>query len=278
MRVLDRRRRVGSVQPGARSRTHATGWRARVGRLFGRLRAGRRPPAGSCRAGEARGTRHESRTPFHESISAQAFTTTINPAMTVVCDKALGATACNRSSERRGYADSLRSRTLAARVGEFHRRVSRTRGVPNHFGCLEKGLRSSSSAALPVHEPAGKSRMLRRSTGDLPGVLARTRPLRHPCDRAPTTSRPPAGTWIRSRWRALTRLDGTSPPNTPPAGSRGFPPTAAPRTARRHPLAQADRGAGWARVAAACLTGPVRRREPAAASRGRGRRATHRVP
>lgn len=72
--------------------------------------------------------------------------------MTLEREKALGAGPYERSTERRGYANGFKPRTLATRVGELQLQVPQARGVSFYPSCLEKGLRSERALTLALAE------------------------------------------------------------------------------------------------------------------------------
>ncbi len=83
---------------------------------------------------------------------ARAIGILVNEAMKIERSEALGAGPYERSSERRGYANGFKPKTLATRVGKVELQVPQTRGVEFYPTSLERGVRSERALKLAVAE------------------------------------------------------------------------------------------------------------------------------
>jgi transposase-like protein len=83
---------------------------------------------------------------------ASAFGALLNLAMKVEREQVLGASAYERSDQRRGYANGYKPKTIATRVGEMTVQVPQTRGVEFYPSALEKGVRSERALKLALAE------------------------------------------------------------------------------------------------------------------------------
>jgi transposase-like protein len=72
----------------------------------------------------------------------QAIDILMNEAMKLERSEALGAGPYKRISDRRGYADGFKVKTVKSRLGELNFRVSQARGVEFHPPTLERDERS----------------------------------------------------------------------------------------------------------------------------------------
>jgi len=78
--------------------------------------------------------------------------TVLNAVMKVERDQALQASPYERSTERLGYANGYKGKSLNSRLGQLKLSVPQTRGVDFYPNCLEKGLRSERALKLAVAE------------------------------------------------------------------------------------------------------------------------------
>jgi transposase-like protein len=83
---------------------------------------------------------------------AQAITILLNEAMKLQRAEALGAAHYQRTSERRGYANGYKPKTVASRLGRLELSVPQARGVEFYPSALERGERSEKALKLAVAE------------------------------------------------------------------------------------------------------------------------------
>lgn len=83
---------------------------------------------------------------------ARAIQILVNEAMKIERSETLGAQPYERTSERRGYANGFKPKTLATRVGPLELQVPQTRGVEFYPQSLERGVRSERALKLAVAE------------------------------------------------------------------------------------------------------------------------------
>ena len=83
---------------------------------------------------------------------AQAIQIFVNEAMKIERSEVLGAQPYERTSERHGYANGFKPKTLATRLGKLELQVPQTRGVEFYPKSLERGVRSERALKLAVAE------------------------------------------------------------------------------------------------------------------------------
>ena len=83
---------------------------------------------------------------------ARAIQILVNEAMKIERSEVLRAAPYERTSERRGYANGFKPKTLATRVGKLELQVPQTRGVEFYPQSLERGVRSERALKLAVAE------------------------------------------------------------------------------------------------------------------------------
>lgn len=83
---------------------------------------------------------------------ASAIQILVNEAMKIERSETLRAAPYERTSERRGYANGFKPKTLATRVGQVELQVPQTRGVEFYPKSLERGVRSERALKLAVAE------------------------------------------------------------------------------------------------------------------------------
>jgi putative transposase len=83
---------------------------------------------------------------------ANAIQILVNEAMKIERSEALGAQPYQRTSERRGYANGFKPKTLQTRVGKVELQVPQTRDVEFYPKSLERGVRSERALKLAVAE------------------------------------------------------------------------------------------------------------------------------
>jgi putative transposase len=83
---------------------------------------------------------------------ARAIQILVNEAMKIERSEVLGAEPYERTSERLGYANGFKPKTLATRVGKVELQVPQTRGVEFYPKSLERGVRSERALKLAVAE------------------------------------------------------------------------------------------------------------------------------
>ncbi len=84
---------------------------------------------------------------------ARALSIILNAAMQVERQQALGAAPCERSEERKGYANGYKDKTLLSRVGKIGLKVPQVRGeLEFHPSSIEKGIRSERALKLAIAE------------------------------------------------------------------------------------------------------------------------------
>ena len=83
---------------------------------------------------------------------ASALQILVNEAMKIERSEVLGAQPYERTSERRGYANGFKPKTLATRIGQLELQVPQTRGVEFYPQSLERGVRSERALKLAVAE------------------------------------------------------------------------------------------------------------------------------
>lgn len=74
----------------------------------------------------------------------------VNEAMKIERSEVLRADPYERTSERRGYANGFKPKTLATRIGKLELQVPQTRGVEFYPKSLERGVRSERALKLAV--------------------------------------------------------------------------------------------------------------------------------
>lgn len=83
---------------------------------------------------------------------AQALTILLNEAMKLQRAEAIGAAPYQRTSERRGYANGYKPKTVSSRLGRLELSVPQARGVEFYPSALERGERSEKALKLAVAE------------------------------------------------------------------------------------------------------------------------------
>ena len=83
---------------------------------------------------------------------APAIEILLNEAMKLERADALGAGPYERSSQRRGYANGFKDKTVNSRLGKLHLNVPQTRDVEFYPSALERGERSERALKLAVAE------------------------------------------------------------------------------------------------------------------------------
>ncbi|MGA9573678.1 MAG: IS256 family transposase [Lysobacterales bacterium] len=83
---------------------------------------------------------------------AEAITVLLNSAMVAERSDYLGAAPYERSSERIGYANGYKDKTLKTRLGNMHLKVPQTRDSEFYPQSLERGLRSERALLLSIAE------------------------------------------------------------------------------------------------------------------------------
>jgi transposase-like protein len=83
---------------------------------------------------------------------AQALTILLNEAMKLQRAEAIGAAHYQRTSERRGYANGYKPKTVSSRLGRLELSVPQARGVAFYPSALERGERSEKALKLAVAE------------------------------------------------------------------------------------------------------------------------------
>lgn len=83
---------------------------------------------------------------------ARAVQILVNEAMKIERSEVLGAQPYERTSQRCGYANGFKPKTLNTRVGKLELRVPQTRGVEFYPQSLERGVRSERALKLAVAE------------------------------------------------------------------------------------------------------------------------------
>ena len=83
---------------------------------------------------------------------ARAIQILVNEAMKIERSETLRADPYERTSERRGYANGFKPKTLATRIGKLELQVPQTRGVEFYPQSLERGVRSERALKLAVAE------------------------------------------------------------------------------------------------------------------------------
>ena len=76
----------------------------------------------------------------------------VNEAMKIERSEVLGAQPYERTSERHGYANGFKPKTLNTRIGKLELQVPQTRGVEFYPKSLERGVRSERALKLAVAE------------------------------------------------------------------------------------------------------------------------------
>jgi transposase-like protein len=83
---------------------------------------------------------------------AQAMQTLLNEAMKLERSQVLGARPYQRTSQRRGYANGFKPKTVQTRVGTLELAVPQTRDIEFYPSSLERGTRSERALKLAVAE------------------------------------------------------------------------------------------------------------------------------
>jgi transposase-like protein len=83
---------------------------------------------------------------------AHALQILVNEAMKIERSETLRADPYQRTSERRGYANGFKPKTLATRIGKLELQVPQTRDVEFYPKSLERGVRSERALKLAVAE------------------------------------------------------------------------------------------------------------------------------
>jgi transposase-like protein len=81
---------------------------------------------------------------------ARAMQTLLNEAMKLERSQVLGARPYERTTERRGYANGYKPKTVHSRLGTLELAVPQARGVEFYPSALERGTRSERALALAV--------------------------------------------------------------------------------------------------------------------------------
>jgi transposase-like protein len=82
----------------------------------------------------------------------EAFQILINEAMKIERGKFLGAMPYERNSERGGYANGFKDKTVNTRIGKIELQVPQVRNCDFYPQSLEKGVRSERALRLAVAE------------------------------------------------------------------------------------------------------------------------------
>jgi len=83
---------------------------------------------------------------------ANAIQILVNEAMKIERSEVLGAQPYERTSERQGYANGFKPKTLNTRIGKLELQVPQTRGVEFYPKSLERGVRSERALKLAIAE------------------------------------------------------------------------------------------------------------------------------
>lgn len=83
---------------------------------------------------------------------AEVMQATLNLAMLIERENALQAKPYQRTSERQGYANGFKTRTIKSRLGELTLDIPQTRDCKFYPTCLEKGLRSERAINAAIAE------------------------------------------------------------------------------------------------------------------------------
>jgi transposase-like protein len=83
---------------------------------------------------------------------AQAMQTLLNEAMRLERSQVLGAQPYQRTSQRRGYANGFKPKSVETRLGRLDLAVPQTRGIPFYPTALERGTRSERALKLAIAE------------------------------------------------------------------------------------------------------------------------------
>jgi len=83
---------------------------------------------------------------------SQVFATLLNEVMKVERSAALGAQPYERTSERKGYANGFKSKTVLTRCGKLRLEVPQARGLSFYPKSLTKGCRSEKALKLAIAE------------------------------------------------------------------------------------------------------------------------------
>lgn len=74
----------------------------------------------------------------------------LNETMKVERSKVLEASPYERTSERKGYANGFKDKSLQTRAGKLSLKVPQTRGIAFYPGCIEKGSRSERALKVSI--------------------------------------------------------------------------------------------------------------------------------
>jgi transposase-like protein len=83
---------------------------------------------------------------------ARAIGILVNEAMKIERNEVLGAQPYERTTQRRGYANGFKPKTLATRIGKVELQVPQTRDIEFYPKSLERGVRSERALKLAVAE------------------------------------------------------------------------------------------------------------------------------
>lgn len=97
----------------------------------------------------------------------------LNELMLIERERALKAAPYERTSERQGYANGFKEKTLQTRLGKLHLEIPQTREISFYPTILEKGQRSERALALAIAEMyvnGVSTRRVKRITEELCGL------------------------------------------------------------------------------------------------------------
>lgn len=83
---------------------------------------------------------------------ASAMQLLLNEVMKIERSQALGAEPYERSSDRQGYANGFKPKSVKTRVGELNLNVPQARGIEFYPSSIEKGVRSERALKLAIAE------------------------------------------------------------------------------------------------------------------------------
>ena len=86
------------------------------------------------------------------SQMAEAIRIMLNEAMRIERSQVLDAGPCERTEQRRGYANGFKPKTLSTRLGKITVQVPQARDVDFYPSALEKGVRSERALKLAIAE------------------------------------------------------------------------------------------------------------------------------
>jgi transposase-like protein len=101
---------------------------------------------------------------------AEAMQRLLNEAMKIERSQVLGAEPYQRTSQRRGWANGFKPKTVQTRVGPMHLDVPQTRGVEFYPSSLERGTRSERALKVAVAEMYLQGVSTRKVTAVMEGL------------------------------------------------------------------------------------------------------------